>query len=150
LLGAVSGSPNGMESGHLSPEAHQPHATRTDLDTHDRSCPAQAMQEGEAGHTRTARDHLGPGLAPILPQAPGLQGGPGDRQSLGGVTRGEPLGWSIALPLKPCGASSPLPLWAGARHCHVGRSGLQCLQLSPLPQPWPCEQWQAQDEEGAP
>jgi hypothetical protein len=42
------------------------------------------------------------------------------------------------------------PLWAGARHCHVGRSGLQCPQLSPLPKPWPCEQWQAQDEAVAP
>lgn len=98
-----------MESGQLSPEAHQPHATRTDLDTHARSCPDQAMQEGEAGPTRTARDHLGPGLAPILPQAPGLQGGPGDRQSLGGVTLGYPLGVSSALPGKPCGASAPLP-----------------------------------------
>src|SRR5580765_1320274 len=69
LLGAVSGSPNGMESGHLSPEAHQPHATRTDLDTHDRSCPAQAMQEGEAEPTRTARAHLAPG--PRADPAPG-------------------------------------------------------------------------------
>jgi hypothetical protein len=108
-----------------------------------------AMEEGETGDALKARDHLGAGIEPILPRAPGLQRSARNVEPVGGLTLGEPLSLQVAILFKEFSASASLPSLGTitmATWLRIKDSTHRIL----LTQPWLCVNAMAKDGEGTP
>jgi hypothetical protein len=70
-------------------EADQADATGPHFDAHQVQGEREPMQEGEAPVTLKKLSHLRTDVEGVMPPAPGLQGGTGHLQLLGGLTLGD-------------------------------------------------------------